>query len=203
MRNLEIKANVESLAPLRSRLRRLDGAVRQPIVRQADWYLCVPKGRLKLRVFGADRGGQLIVYSRPDRRAPRTSDFQWMPVADAAGTLRLLTGMFGVRVCVRKRREVWLYKNARIHLDQVSGLGRFLEIEVIVSKGAMQARGLMKTLIAALGIQPDHLIAGSYSDMLARDSGLAPSPKSQVPTARRARPRRSRRPCPGRAGALP
>ena len=137
-------------------------------MRQTDWYFRVPKGRLKLRVLGADRDGQLIVYSRPDKRVPRTSDFQWMPVADAAGTRRLLTKMFGLRVCVRKRREVWLHKNARIHLDAVDGLGRFLEIEVIVSKGPRQARELMKTLTAALDIQPAGLLAGSYSDMLAR-----------------------------------
>lgn len=169
MRNLEIKANVESLAPFRSRLGQLEGAARQPVVRQADWYFRVPKGRLKLRVFGADCGGQLIFYSRPDRRAPRTSDFQWMPVADAAGTLRLLTEMFGVRVCVRKRREVWLYRNARIHLDTVDGLGRFVEIEVIVSKGPRQARNLMAALSGALRIERANLIAGSYSDMLARN----------------------------------
>ena len=56
-----------------------------------------------------------------------------MPVADAAGTKRLLGRMLGPRACVRKRREVWLYENARIHLDTVEGLGRFIEIEVVVT----------------------------------------------------------------------
>ena len=166
MRNLEIKARVESLTPVRVRLLRVEGAARQPVVRQSDWYFRVRKGRLKLRVFGSNRDGELIFYLRPNRSAPRTSNFQVMPVADAAATLRLLTEMFGVRVCVRKRREVWLCKNARIHLDEVSRLGRFLEIEVIVSEGPTQARGLMKELTAALGIPPASLIAGSYSDML-------------------------------------
>ena len=166
MRNLEIKTQVESLAPFRARLRAMKGAVREPVVRQTDWYFCVPNGRLKLRVHGGRRPGTLIAYVRPDRRAARTSDFQLMLVSNPAPTRALLEAMFGLRACVRKRREVWIYKNARIHLDQVDGLGRFLEIEVCVTRGAAQARALMKTLRAALGIEAATPIAGSYSDML-------------------------------------
>ncbi len=176
MQNLEIKASVESLAPFRPRLRKLEGATRPPPVRQTDWYFRVRKGRLKLRVFGSNREGELIFYLRPNRSAPRTSNFQVLPVADAAGMRRLLTEMFGVRVCVRKRREVWLCKNARIHLDTVDGLGRFLEIEVIVNRGPKQARSLMRELTAVLGIDPASLIAGSYSDMLTRSERPVPGP---------------------------
>ena len=43
--------------------------------------------------------------------------------------------MLGAQGCVRKRREVWLYRNARIHLDTVEGLGQFIEIEVVVKEG--------------------------------------------------------------------
>jgi len=165
MRNLEIKARVEALAPLRSRLRAMDGASRQPAVRQTDWYFRVPKGRLKLRVVGGERSGELIAYLRPDRSAARTSEFQLLPTADAAGVRRLLEQMFGVRACVRKRREVWLYRNARIHLDTVDGLGCFVEIEVVVTEGMAQARGLMGDLRAALGIGSADLLAASYGDM--------------------------------------
>ena len=45
--------------------------------------------------------------------------------------------MFGVSVSVRKQREVWLYQNARIHLDRVRGLGDFVEIEVVVHQGSL------------------------------------------------------------------
>lgn len=165
MRNLEIKARVEALAPLRSRLRKLDGVYRHAILRQTDWYFRVPKGRLKLRAVGAKRDGELIAYLRPDRSAARTSEFQLLPTADAAGVRRLLEQMLGVRACVRKRREVWLYKNARIHLDQVDGLGRFLEIEVVVTDGMAQARRLMRELRGALGIRSNDLFAGSYGEM--------------------------------------
>ena len=165
MRNLEIKTCVASLGPVRSRLRGMTGAVRHAILRQTDWYFRVPTGRLKLRVVGARPDGELIAYLRPDRSAARTSEFQRLTTADAAGTRRLLERLLGLRVCVRKRREVWLYRNARIHLDTVEGLGQFVEIEVVVTEGASQARALMRELRAALGIRAADLIAGSYGDM--------------------------------------
>ena len=68
--------------------------------------------------------------------------------------------MLGVRACVRKRREVWLYRNARIHLDTVDGLGCFVEIEVVVTEGMAQARALMNELRDVLGISAKDLLAG-------------------------------------------
>ena len=168
MRNLEIKAAVASLAPVRYRLRALEGAARHASLTQTDWYFPVPKGRLKLRVVGASRGGELIAYLRPDKTAARTSEFQRMPAPDAAGTRRLLERMLGPRACVRKRREVWLYRNARIHLDTVESLGRFIEIEVVVTEGMAQARALMNELRAVLGISTKDLVAGSYGELTAK-----------------------------------
>jgi adenylate cyclase class IV len=165
MRNLEIKATTESLAPTRRRLRVLPGAGRHAVLRQTDWYFRVPSGRLKLRVAGGGRSGEVIAYLRPDRTAARTSEFQRLPTTDAAGTRKLLERMLGADGCVRKRREVWLYKNARIHLDTVEGLGRFIEIEVVVTQGLPQARALMKQLCDAIGIGPADLIGGSYGEL--------------------------------------
>jgi len=166
MRNLEIKARVTSLGPMRSAIRRLPAAALHARLRQTDWYFRVPKGRLKLRQVGSRRDAELIAYLRPDKTSARTSEFQRLPASDAAGTRRLLERMLGVRACVRKRREVWLYRNARIHLDTVDGLGQFIEIEVVVTEGMPQARALMKELGEALGISREHLLARSYGELL-------------------------------------
>ena len=176
MRNLEIKASVPSLAASGTRLRRLPGAAPHAMLRQTDWYFDVPRGRMKLReiVAARARAAELIVYLRPNRRTARTSQFVRLPADECAATRRLLTGMFGVSVCVRKQREVWLYQNARIHLDRVSGLGTFVEIEVVVTKGMRQAQRVMARLRTALGIDPARVIGPSYADLLrARPSGRA------------------------------
>jgi len=166
MQNLEIKATADSLAAVRRRLGVLEGATRHAILRQTDWYFRVPKGRLKLRVAGGSRNGELIAYVRPDKTAARTSEFQRLPTADAAGTRGLFERILGAQCCVRKRREVWLYKNARIHLDTVEGLGQFIEIEAVVTEGMPQARTLMKELRDVLGIRSGDLLAGSYGELL-------------------------------------
>lgn len=171
MRNLEIKVGLGPLAAVRRRLRALPGARKEGSFRQTDWYFRVPAGRLKLRQVAGRHDGELIAYLRPDRRAARASDFQRMPTPDAAGTRRLLDRMLGGLSCVSKRREVWLYKNARIHLDTVDGLGRFLEIEVVVTDGMSQARALMRQLRGALGVRVKDLCAGSYAELKARREG--------------------------------
>ena len=168
MRNLEIKAAVPSLAACRARLRRLREAAPHAMLRQTDWYFDVPRGRMKLReiVTAGARTAELIIYRRPDTNRARTSRFVRLPAEECAATRRLLAGMFGVSVSVRKQREVWLYATARIHLDRVRGLGTFIEIEVVVSEGMRQARRVMTALRAALGIEARDLVGPSYSDLI-------------------------------------
>jgi predicted adenylyl cyclase CyaB len=168
VRNLEIKASVALLAETRARLRRTPGASPHAVLRQTDWYFDVPRGRMKLREIAAAgaSSAELIVYLRPNTRGARTSRFVRLPADECAATRRLLTAMFGVSVCVRKRREVWLYENARIHLDLVRGLGPFVEIEVVVTNGMRQAQGLMALLREALGIEPARVLGRSYADLL-------------------------------------
>jgi adenylate cyclase, class 2 len=168
VRNLEIKSSVASLSDVRARLRRLPAAESHAKFLQTDWYFVVPRGRMKLREIraGQARAAELIVYLRPDARAARTSQFVRLPAEECGAARRLLTGMFGVSVCVRKAREVWLCENARIHFDRVRGLGTFVEIEVVVKSGMAQARRLMAMLRAALGIEPGRVIGQSYADLL-------------------------------------
>lgn len=164
MKNLEIKCRVARFDGLRSALTTL-GAVRQaPMLRQVDWYFVAPAGRLKLRQ--ANGGvGELIFYARPSTSGQRLSVWGRSTVPDVPAMRRVLANALGEAACVRKSREVWLFRNARIHLDRVGGLGTFLEIEVVVTRGARQARALMDRLIGALALAKAPLIGGSYADL--------------------------------------
>jgi predicted adenylyl cyclase CyaB len=184
MRNLEIKATLDDPRRARRVLGSLGARRIGPDLRQTDWYFNVPAGRLKLRRPGAGCGAELIAYARPDTRGARVSDFVQLPVADRAAALRLLGAMLGVRACVRKRRELWLLDNARIHLDRVAGLGTFLEIEVVVSTGMRQARGLMRRLRRELGAGRATLIGASYVDMLTPPAARAARSRARPGTAR-------------------
>ncbi|MGK3856667.1 class IV adenylate cyclase, partial [Enterococcus faecium] len=82
-------------------------------------------GRLKLREIDG-QAAVLIWYDRPDHDAARLSKYHLVPVADPAALKAALTDALGVRGEVRKRREIYLWHNVRIHLDEVAGLGSFL-----------------------------------------------------------------------------
>ncbi len=81
--------------------------------------------------------------------------------------LRLLRAMFVPGVCVRKRRDLWLYGTTRVHLDRVRGLGTFVEIEVPFIRSAAEARRVMSMLRDRLSIRPGDALACSYADLLA------------------------------------
>jgi len=52
-------------------------------------------------------------------------------VLEVASFKRIFTVILGEEIIIRKTRRLYLFKNARIHLDTVENLGCFLEIEVV------------------------------------------------------------------------
>ena len=164
-RNIEIKARLDSLARARERARGLcDGP--PEIQHQVDTYFHCRSGRLKLRQLD-QRAGQLVWYERSDAQAARTSDYHLLPLVDAQAHCRALGAALGVRARVEKRREIYLWKNVRIHLDRVAGLGDFLEFEAVLD-GVDEAAGeeQVRFLAEAFGIAAGDLIESSYGDMM-------------------------------------
>ncbi len=136
------------------------------ILEQADTFFPVPTGRLKLRQLGPDRG-ELIFYQRSDSAGARESVYSLVPTS-APGSLRdLLAGCLGVQAVVRKRRLLCRFGPARIHCDEVEGLGAFLEVEVVLLPGqpAEEGQRLARWLQHQLEVQDDDLIGCAYADL--------------------------------------
>lgn len=80
----------------------------------------------------------------------------------------MLREVLGVWIEVEKKREVWLWENVRIHLDEVRALGNFVELKAVTDeKGIQESHQRVETLMRTLGIVSDDLIACSYGDLLA------------------------------------
>jgi homotetrameric cytidine deaminase len=155
-RNLEIKAR--DADPRRTLELALEaGADDHGEIAQRDTYFGHASGRLKLREQTPGET-ELIQYRRPDEAGPRTSEFRRVPVGEAEALRGALDAALGTLVEVRKRRRLLLWEGIRIHLDEVDGLGSFLELE---APGAGERLG---ELSEKLGVTD--LIAGSYSDLL-------------------------------------
>ena len=165
-RNVELKARVPDLGAVEARLRPIatDGPV--PLT-QHDVFYAVPQGRLKLRHFG-DGTAELIRYDRPDTPHPALSSYDRVPVAEPAATDALLRTALGLRAEVSKRRTVYWVGRTRVHLDQVEGLGSFIELEVVLGDAEAEAAGHdeAERLLAALEISTEALLAQAYVDLL-------------------------------------
>jgi len=134
MENIEIKTPLADRAATEARVRAM-GAAFAWSRRQRDVFFRVPSGYLKLRT---DESGaaELIAYVRAAGADPRSSDYDIAPVADPAALEAVLRRSLGVRGVVEKTRRLFLWRHTRIHLDEVAGLGAFLELETVVGGGA-------------------------------------------------------------------
>ena len=94
---------------------------------QTDTYFNVPNGRLKLREGNIENN--LIFYERSNQAGPKHSDFNLVKIPDAAGLKEVLRKSNGIKVVVEKKREIYYINNVKFHIDEVPGLGHFMEIE--------------------------------------------------------------------------
>ena len=165
-RNIEIKARVSDPATLRRQASGLSDTPAELIL-QEDTFFHVPRGRLKLRIISPEHG-QLIYYQRPDAAGPKQSDYHISITTEPQTLKDVLARSLGIRGVVNKQRWLYLVGPTRIHLDQVEGLGAFMELEVVLKAGDTLAEGqaIAADLMVQLGIQEQDLIEGSYIDLL-------------------------------------
>ena len=165
--NVEIKARSSDSRFIRDYLLS-KGAEYKGTDQQTDTYFKVPNGRLKLREGNIENN--LIFYSRPDQAGPKESVFQLVKVEDAAGLKKALTSANGIKIIVEKKREIYFIANVKFHIDEVPGLGSFVEIEAgnITAPllGAAELKQQCDDYLDAFGIREEDLVEVSYSDLL-------------------------------------
>jgi homotetrameric cytidine deaminase len=166
-RNVELKARDRDPARSLERALALGADDRGELV-QRDTYFATSRGRLKLREQEPG-GAELIAYERSDRADARESRYRLAPVADGAALREALDAALGTTVVVAKRRRLLLWEGVRIHLDEVAGLGAFVELEGVAAPGSdLTAEGeRVARLRAELGIADADLEATGYADLLA------------------------------------
>jgi adenylate cyclase class 2 len=165
-RNLELKATdpnpAHSLQVCRD-LRAADHGV----IQQRDTYFHVPSGVLKLREESPGRP-HLIQYERADRPDQRQSSYRIAEVDNGTALRTTLEAALGVRGVVEKRRHLFLWREVRIHLDKVNGIGCFIELEAVAPADSdlSDEHRLVTELRAAFAISDDLLSATGYASQL-------------------------------------
>jgi predicted adenylyl cyclase CyaB len=175
--NIEIKAYARDFDEIRRRAEKISDTSCE-VIPQEDTFFNVPSAsadrqeRLKLREFSAQRG-QLIYYQRPNQDGSKRSDYEIFETDNPSKLKSVLSAAYGERGVVKKTRYLYLVGQTRVHLDDVEGLGKFMELEVVMRDGQSDAEGQMiaEDLMDKLGVSVNDLIDGAYMDMF--EKGLS------------------------------
>ncbi len=164
MRNIELKVQHPNLAHARAAAVAFGARAvwNRP---QRDTYFAVPGLRLKVREM--PDAAELILYRRADGTRPRPSTYELLPLRDAAAAIALLRAVWLPAGVIEKTRELWMWRNVRIHLDRVAGLGTFVELEGVVAPPVDEARtrGHVDRVIAAMDLRACTAVPESYRDL--------------------------------------
>ena len=159
--NLELKLKVDSHLKYIYLLKKAN-AENKGVLKQKDIYYRWKKGLLKLRIEGDS--ATLIKYVRAEK-GKRWSNFDLMRLT-GENPEKYFDDLLTVEAVVEKKRKLYFWNNTRVHLDEVKGLGKFLELETlfISTKADMEKR--FTDTIAMLGLDLSKQIRKSYKNIL-------------------------------------
>ncbi len=165
--NIEIKARCADPAFIRAYLQQQQARF-VGTDEQTDTYFHVPNGRLKLRQGPIENA--LIFYKRENKAGPKLSEVKLFQVPAESDVLKeVLTQANGIKVIVKKRRAIYFIDNVKFHIDEVEGLGSFVEIEAIDTDGSLGLEKINQQChyyLQAFQIPETDLLTHSYSDLL-------------------------------------
>ena len=163
-KNLEIKSKVHNKSHVLSVVKALNAQCKG-IMHQTDTYFCVQQGRLKLREIDIYQS-ELIYYNRIEEAHQRLSRFEVYSVENPQYLKEILQQALGVKAIVQKKRLLYMFDSTRIHIDEVAGLGTFLEFEIPANNSIDEAEQLLNLLILKFGIKEGDFLNNSYMDLI-------------------------------------
>lgn len=110
----------------------------------------------------------LVQYNRPDISGPKLSEFHVIDVAEPKKLQQMLESSLGILGEVKKARHLFIHDQTRIHLDNVDGLGTFLEFEVCLTPDQTVDHGksIANELMKLFEIEEGDLLTSAYMDKL-------------------------------------
>ena len=165
LKNIEIKAKIHNYKKVK---RLVEELCPTPIQteEQEDTFFNTATGRLKLRETNDE--SEIIYYDRQDSLEPTQSDIALSFINNPDTLKAVLTKSNGIRGIVKKKRILYKYAQTRIHLDDVEGLGKFIELEVVLRENQTVEDGelIANDLMNKFDIQKTDLIDVAYIDLI-------------------------------------
>lgn len=163
MKNIELKIILNNDRNVVKAIKKIGAK----LMHQVDTYYNCKNGRLKIREIN-NKYFELIFYQRPDRPSSKISNYLLLKMKrDQTEIMKnILREVLGEKSVIKKVRNLWIYKNTRIHIDKVAGLGDFLELETMVRKSGLKyAHKEHNKIIKLLSLSNFKKVSKSYSDL--------------------------------------
>lgn len=160
--NLELKIEIDDKDAVIQNLSHIRAEFKGEL-NQTDVYYRFKNGLLKLRLENGTQS--LIKYLRNENAGERWSDYRIISLSrdDAREYFK---DILEEEAVVEKKRLLYLYDNTRIHIDDVKGLGSFLELETLVVNGKKDAEKRFETIANLLALNRESEIRKSYRDLI-------------------------------------
>jgi len=163
---IEIKARCKDASPIRQLLEERKADFKG-VDHQIDTYFKVANGRMKLREGNIEN--TLIFYNRPNQAGPKKSEVIYYKPEPNTTLKPLLVAANEVLAVVDKQRSIYFIENVKFHIDEVKGLGSFIEIEAIDEQGVfteVQLNEQCQHYLDLFGVMDTDLVDVSYSDLM-------------------------------------
>jgi adenylate cyclase, class 2 len=160
--NLELKIKTNDFKEIKRMLQNINAEYKGLLI-QRDVYYTSIAGLLKLRTVNGKQ--ELIRYDRDELSENRFSDYHVLDI-NAPDAESFFNEILTIETVVEKKRELYLYDNTRIHLDEVKELGGFLELETLVIDGKDDAEKRFNTIVKLLKLDVLKQIKASYKNLM-------------------------------------
>jgi predicted adenylyl cyclase CyaB len=163
MFNFELKTRISDCEKIVKKIMSI-GAIYKETMNQIDYYLQTGVNKEKIREIN-NQEIYFISYKRLETKGKKDSNYTIKTLSLEQKELFLRNNS---PLCiVNKVRHLWIYKNTRIHIDNVNNLGDFMELETVI-KNISKNQGFdeFNEIVSKLKIDLDKTEPYSYSDLI-------------------------------------
>jgi len=171
MFEIEVKAKVDNLPEIARKLSKLGCKISAPIFQYDRIYN--EKGKINPR---GKKGNVLRIRQQEDKilltlKKNRTNELDCieheLEISSVEEMENILLQMgYQLAVEIRKTRQKAKYQNYEICLDEVEGLGTFVEVEKITNEPAEKVQEELFQFLESLGVAKDQRISKGYDTLM-------------------------------------
>jgi len=172
MIEVEAKVRINDVEDMEKRIKE-QGAEYKGTVKQADEYYDFPDMRIlnsggAFRVRAADRNYRVTYKGCKKNEETTSRDEIEIGIESAEKMIKILENIGFIELCeIKKKRKVYLLAGLKISLDEVEGLGSFMEMEGLANseKEYKEKKGEIFKLLDKLGVPSEDISQRSYMEM--------------------------------------